>query len=248
VAEQPDPVPLTPTAYLPYLEQAAADFAAIVDAGDLDAPVPGCAPWLLRDLAQHLGSVHRWARAAVVEGRPDAASITDVPGERAALVAWFRDGADALLMTLRDTDPDARCWAFGPRPHTASFWFRRQAHETAFHAGDAAASQGAARPYGAELAVDGIDEVVGLMFPRQVRLDRAPAVPDALAVEPAEGGRWVLAGDGTGSAQEAAATVSGPAEALLLLLWHRTTLDDDRVSVVGPRPVAETVLGSALTP
>ena len=246
--EQPDPVPLTPTAYLTYLEQAAVDFAAVVDTGDLDAAVPGCAPWRLTDLAQHLGSVHRWARAAVVEGRPDAAVITDVPSERADLGAWFREGADALLATLRGTDPENPCWAFGPRPHTASFWFRRQAHETAFHAGDAAASQGATRPYGAELAVDGIDEVVGLMFPRQVRLDRTPALLTALAVEPAEGGRWVLAGDGTGSAQDAAATVRGPAEAILLLLWHRTTLDDDGVSVVGPRHVAETVLGNALTP
>ena len=86
------------------------------------------------------------------------------------------------------------------------------------------------------------------MFPRQVRLDRTPALPTALAVEPAEGGRWVLAGDGTGSAEDAAATVRGPAEAILLLLWHRTTLDDDGVSVVGPRHVAETVLGNALTP
>ena len=62
------------------------------------------------------------------------------------------------------------------------------------HAGDAAASQGATRPYGAELALDGIDEVVAMFFPRQVRLGRTPPLPTALAVEPAEGGRWVLCG------------------------------------------------------
>jgi uncharacterized protein (TIGR03083 family) len=264
-------VPLTSAAYLPHLEQAAADVVAVLETGVLDAPVPGCAPWRLTDLAHHLGGVHRWARTAVVDGRPDAKSV-EAPTERAALVAWFREGADALLATLRETDPNASSWSFGPPPHTASFWFRRQAHETAVHAGDAAASQGATRAYGTELALDGIDEVVGLFFPRQVRLGRTPPLPTALALEPAEGGRWVLAGDGTGRGRQATASrptagrpggrragrlreasdsvpavVSGPADALLLLLWHRTTLDDPRLAVSGDRAAAEAVLAAALT-
>jgi uncharacterized protein (TIGR03083 family) len=245
------PSPLTPANFLPHLERAAADFATVLETGALDAPVPGCAPWRLTDLAHHLGGIHRWARTAVVEGRPDAKTV-DAPAERAALVAWFREGADALLATLRETDPNAPSWAFGPPPHAASFWFRRQAHETAVHAGDAAASQGATRAYGTELALDGIDEVVGLFFPRQVRLGRTPPLPTALAVEPAEGGRWVFAGDGTGPAAGRSpaavpATVSGPAEAVLLLLWHRITLDDPRLAVSGDRAAADAVLGAALT-
>jgi uncharacterized protein (TIGR03083 family) len=234
--------PLTPSAYLPYLAQAAADVVDVLQTGDLDAPVPGCAPWRLTDLAQHLGGIHRWACTAVVEGRPGD-ETADAPADRAALVAWFRDGADALLTTLRSTDPDTPCWAFGPRPRTAAFWFRRQAHETAVHAGDAAASQGATRPYGAELALDGIDEVLGVFVPRQVRLGRIPPLPATVALAPHEAGRWIL-GDGT----EAAATVSGPAEALLLLLWHRVPLDDARLTVAGDRAAAEAVLGTALTP
>jgi hypothetical protein len=116
------------------------------------------------------------------------------------------------------------------------------------HAADAAASQGATRPYGAELAVDGIDEVVTAFFPRQVRLGRIPPLPTALAVEPIEGGRWVLAGDGTGPAPRTVpAAVSGPAEALLLLLWHRTTLDDPRLVVSGDPAAAGVVLAAALT-
>ena len=240
-------VPLTPAAYLPHLEHAAADFAAVLETGDLHAPVPGCAPWRLTDLAQHLGGIHRWARTAVVEAR-SGDKTADAPTDRAALVPWFREGADALLATLRGADPDAPSWGFGPPPHTAGFWFRRQAHETAAHAGDAAASQGATRPYGGELAVDGIDEVVGTFFPRQVRLGRIPPLPTALAVEPVEGGRWVLAADGTTAPpDDVPATVSGPAEALLLLLWHRTTLDDPRVSVSGDRTAAEAVVGTAVT-
>jgi uncharacterized protein (TIGR03083 family) len=235
-----------PRTHLPDLERAAADFVAVLETGDLDAPVPGCAPWRLTDLAHHLGGVHRWARTAVITGPSDDKDPADAPTERAALVGWFREGADALVGTLRATDPDTPCWTFAP-PHTAAFWLRRQHHETAMHAGDAAASQGAVRPYGAEQALDGIDEVVGTFFPRQVRLGRIPPLAHALAVEPAEGGRWVLAGDGTAAVDAADATVSGPAEALLLLLWHRIGPDDPRVTVSGDAAAAHAVLAAAVT-
>lgn len=240
-----------PLTYLPHLEQAVADVAATLETGDLDAPVPGCPPWRLTDLAHHLGGVHRWARGAVLGDPPGAREPADAPTERSALVAWFSDGADALVATLRDTDPGTPCWTFGPRPHTAAFWFRRQAHETAAHAGDAAASQGATRPYGTELALDGIDETVGVFFPRQVRLGRIAPLAHALAVQTDEGDRWVFAGDGTAGLDgqppdRVDGTVSGPAEALLPLLWHRIPLDDARVSVSGDRRAVETVLACAL--
>ena len=47
---------------------------------------------------------------------------------------------------------------------------------------------------------------------------------------------------------EPAATVSGPAEAVLLLLWHRIVLDDPRLTVSGSRAAADAVLAAALTP
>jgi uncharacterized protein (TIGR03083 family) len=239
--------PLTPAAHLPYLERAVLDFAAVLEAGDLDVPVPACAPWRLRDLAHHVGNVHRWARTAVIEARVGSEPV-DAPLRRAALVAWFRSGADALLSTLRTTDPDTPSWAFGPLPHTASFWFRRQAHENSLHAGDAAAARGATRPYGAVLAADGVDEVVSRMFPHQVRLGRIPPLPVAVALAPTEGGRWVLAGDGTACPDTVDATVSGSAEAMQLLLWHRTGLDDPRLTTTGDRAAAEVLASTALTP
>ena len=248
VSAQPRPIPLTPSACLAHLERAAATFADVLQAGDLDAPVPDCPSWQLVDLAHHLGGVHRWARTALVEGRPGSEIATDAPTQRAALLDWFRDGAETLATTLRDTDPATPCWTFGPRPRTAAFWFRRQAHETALHARDAAVSQGPPPPLPPDLAHDGVDEVVGMFFPRQVRFGRIPPLPAALALETTEGARWVLAGDGTGSETDAPATVRGPAEALLLVLWHRIPLDDDRLAVSGQRQVADTVLGSALTP
>ncbi len=249
-------LPLSPDAYLTHLAAAVADVAAVLESGDLDAPVPACAPWRLTDLTHHLGGIHRWARGAVVGERVDSRTVDDAPVERAALVSWFREGADDLIATLASTDPETPCWTFGPAPRTVAFWLRRQAHETAAHAGDAAASQGATRPYGIELALDGIDETVAMFFPRQVRLGRIPPLAHAVAVAPDEGGRWVLAGDGTTPPADAEvieagaveATVSGPAEDLLRLLWHRTTLDNARLTISGNRRAADAVLTTALTP
>jgi len=236
-------VALAPLTCLVHLDRAAGDVLARLETGDLDAPVPGFPRWRLTDLAYHLGGIHRWARTAVVAGPSDERTVAG-PTDRAALVGWFRAGASALLATLRATDPATPCWTFGPEPRTAEFWFRRQAHEIVLHAYDAAASQGVTTPVVPMLALDGIDEVVTMFFPRQINLGRTASPPVSLALEPDEGGRWVLTGDDPAPA----ATVTGPAEAVLLLLWHRVGLDDPRLAVTGSRADADAVLAVALTP
>jgi hypothetical protein len=81
------------------------------------------------------------------------------------------------------------------------------------------------------------------MFPRQVRLGRTASSPAALGLTATEGGHWVLAGGGGAGP---AVTVSGPAEAVFLLLWHRIVLDDPRLTVSGSRAAADAVLAAAL--
>lgn len=237
---------LAPSTYLAHLDRAAGDVVARLETGDLDAPVPGCPGWRLTDLAHHLGGIHRWARSAVADGRPEERSF-DGPADRAPLVDWFRAGAADLADTLRAADPDAPCWTFGP-PRTTTFWLRRQAHETVLHALDAAASQGVVVPLQPDVALDGIDEIVTMFFPRQVRLGRTAPPPVSLELTPDEGGRWVVEGAGPGADPEPAATVTGPAEAVLLLLWHRIDLDDPRLTISGSRDAADAVLAVALTP
>lgn len=241
--------------YLPRLESAAQRFEQLLAEGDLEAPVPPCPGWRLADLAGHLGRVHQWANHAVVEGNPDAVT-TSAPTSRDGLVEWYRDASGTLVQTLRASDPQTPAWGFGPKPRTVAFWHRRQAHEATMHLWDAGASQGAPAPIDVALALDGIDEVVSMFFPRQVLLGRTPALERSLALESIGPGagprRWVLAGAGSGpaSAPDAAAevTVEGPAEALLLLLWGRIGLDDVRLAVSGDQAAARTVLGAGITP
>jgi uncharacterized protein (TIGR03083 family) len=243
---------LTPSEFVDRLDTAAEQFAAALAGADLEAPVPTCPGWTLTDLAAHLGEIHQWAEHAIVAGNPDAQTIPE-PAEPAALVQWYRDAARALSATLRATDPQSAAWTFGPKPRTASFWFRRQAHETTIHLWDAQVAQGDPEPIESRLALDGIEELITLFLPRQVRLGRTGPLERALALEPTDGpDRWVLTGDGTGPGcaadAPAEATVSGPAETLLLLLWGRVSLDDAGLAVSGDESAAHAALSATLTP
>ena len=243
---------LSHTDALAHLERRQAVFADLLSTTDLDAPVPTCPGWTVTTLAHHLGTVHRWAAGAVREGRPLDLEETG-PTDREALVAWYREGADGLVALLAATDEAAEVWSFGPKPRTARFWSRRQAHETAMHVEDLGLAAGALPPLPADLALDGVDEVATMFFPRQVHLGRTTPLERSLALMPGGAGRWVLAGSGVAAddVPDADATLAGPAEVLVRLLWKRVTLDDALaagVALDGDEAAARAVLGARLTP
>jgi len=241
---------LSPARGLAEFEGLAADVLRLLHHADLGRPVPSCPGWSIADLVGHLGETHRWAEHAVRTGRPDVPEVSPPLADRAALADWYRESADGLLRTLRAAGPDAACWSFGPRPHTARFWFRRQPHEAAIHRWDLAAALGVDPGYPETLALDAVDEVVTLFFPRQVRLNRIPPLSASLGIS-ADGHEpgWVLAGDGGGPlVGPSDAEASGPAAALPLLLWGRLPLDDSRFRLTGDRASAAAVLSAGIVP
>jgi len=238
---------LTPAEYHEALERDAADFIGIIQAADPDAQVPACPGWVLTDVGRHLGSVHRWARDAIIIGCPGDQPIG--PDDQQALVAWLRDGADALVATLRNTDPESPAWTFGPSPHRVAFWGRRQAHETAMHLVDAQQSAGLPVRMDPALAADGVVEVATMFFPRQVRLARLAPLRDGLRIVLTDAPvTAVLAGDGTDGSAPTAATITGPAVDVLLALWGRAALSSLDVDVHGDADVAMSVLSAGITP
>ncbi len=112
--------------------------------------------------------------------------------------AWFLDGTAPLLATMAALDPEAPCWNFGPPPRTAGFWLRRQAHEHAIHLIDASQASGRAAPdLGADIMLDGVDEVLTMFTPRQLRLERMQQPEKAVSFHvpgqpacPRVAGRW----------------------------------------------------------
>jgi uncharacterized protein (TIGR03083 family) len=194
----------------------------------LDAKVPPCPQWTVRDVVTHVGGVHRWA-TSIVRDRLDhdpAPREEDLatPGSRDPL-EWFRDGHTELLATLRKADPDLRCYAFLPAPSPLAFWARRQAHETAIHRADAESAFGEITPFAASFAADGIDEMIN-GFARRRRSFRYVDSPRTLALRPADVDGWTitLAPDGvrsTPGVAPAEVTVTGSASDVYLWLWNR---------------------------
>jgi uncharacterized protein (TIGR03083 family) len=204
----------------------------------LARPVPACPGWTLDQLFGHVGSIERWAAAVVREATFVEEPVP--PAEGAA--AWFLDGVAPFLEAMTALDPGKACWNFGPPPRTAGFWLRRQAHEHAIHLIDACQALGLEIPaLGEDTMVDGIDEVLTMFTPRQLRLDRMPHLDRAVAFHVPGARSWTL---GPGPAE---ATVSAPLSGMYLGLWGRSNLEDTAI-IEGDTALARRVLRGPLTP
>ena len=212
------------TDHLEHLRADADAVLRVLSGGPVDALVAACPGWTVRELVEHLGSVHRWATEVVRTGAPQQEQAYD----GADLSGWFAEGVSVLLETLAAADPASACWSF-TTDKTVGFWHRRQALETAVHRWDAEDAVGEAGSIDPSLAADGVTEGVELMTPRQLKLGRVDAVPGVSLQATDTGQEWLL-GDG-----DPVGWVEASAQDLLLLLWHR--LDPADVQVTGDAAV-----------
>jgi uncharacterized protein (TIGR03083 family) len=195
----------------------------------LDAPVPTCPEWHVRDLVRHTGAVHRWAAGFVADGRTEPAAWDETAPDDTALVAWYRRTHSGLVDTLEAAPADTDCWTFLPAPSPLAFWARRQAHETAVHRVDAQSALGTERtPVDAAFAADGVDELLtGFQVRKRsrVRTDRPRTLRVLTHDRP--GGDWLVHLSPEPPVVErgvpgaADCTIGGPAEAVYLALWNR---------------------------
>lgn len=218
--------------------------AALVDAADLDRPVPALGRWKVRDVVAHLGGVHRWATRVVETRSLDGPGFRKSKLDGGELVEWFRHGLAPLVMAL-DVDGDAPCPNFNPgSPSTLRFWQRRQLHETTVHRWDIERGLGRSGSIQPTIAADGIDEYLDVF----VRTRGKQTLSAALCLEAADVGRsWCLAPsakpgrlDIGGDPADSAAVLRGPAQGLLLHAWGRLDLEAAGLVVDGDVAVART--------
>ncbi|MGO9963083.1 MAG: maleylpyruvate isomerase family mycothiol-dependent enzyme [Acidimicrobiales bacterium] len=223
-------------------------FAALVETASPSTPVPSCPGWAVNDVALHLGSVHRWAehlvRARAAARIPSSEMDLDegpVDGE------WIRLGGEALLETLRASDPADPMWAWGLDQHVR-FWSRRQLHETLVHRFDLEIAEGHRPAAAAHVAADTIDEFL-------INLARAEYFSPKVALLRGRGESIVLRATDTGNAwtvrlhpdrfdvlvdeQEAMASMSGRAVSMALVLYRRLSLADSDLDVAGAHGLVE---------
>jgi uncharacterized protein (TIGR03083 family) len=259
--------PLPAHLYHAQIEASSATFAAIASAADPDLPVPSCPDWSLRQLTTHTGQVHRWA-AELVGTRSasyiEFGSVPDSrpPGDGAALGRWLTEGAARLVAVLREAGQDP-VWAFGATA-PASFWARRQAHETMVHCADAQLTVGDQVRLPAGLAADAIDEFLTIMSgrrrggtdPRAAALapgtalhvhatDHGLSGNDQWLVRRGDDGVVVLASHDGHDGDDGDVTLAGPAGEVLLVLLRRRPIGEREdaaeraVRVLGNRAVLD---------
>jgi uncharacterized protein (TIGR03083 family) len=209
-------------------------------ARDLDAAVPPCPGWTVRDAVVHTAEVYEH-KILVATGRGERPTAwRQEPPDGMGPVEWYDDALRRVIDVLRTTDPNAPSLTWWPADQTAGFWTRRMAQETAVHRADVESAFGLITPVDAELAVDGVDEVLVQMLPGAWNDEPMPDLTGTLVVS--TGGRsWhvVMKPDTVDVAEgegDADATVTGEPSDVLLWLWGRapdsavkTTGDQDAV-------------------
>jgi uncharacterized protein (TIGR03083 family) len=215
-----------------------------VEPAALVEPVPWCGDWSVGDVIGHLSGVQRWATALARQpGETFRRRDMERPPRGPDVLGWYEAGVEPMLDAFATLDLDVvvHTWA-GERPR--GWWLRRLTHETAVHRWDVdAGARGAdaVRELDADVAVDGIDELLENFVPLVADALRGQGATLHLHATDADG-EWQLtfAPDGLEierSHAKADAAVRGPASEILLLLWNRRSLDDTGAEVFGDEDV-----------
>jgi uncharacterized protein (TIGR03083 family) len=153
-----------PLDYLSHIRAESARFGAVLRDCDPDRQVPTCPEWTAADLLWHLTEVqHFWG--TIVRGREQSPPKTDPPRPEtyADALAEFETSAAVLADALAETPDDVAVWTWSS-DHTIGFVRRRQAHEALIHRLDAELTADAVTEFDPDLALDGVDEVMRVMF------------------------------------------------------------------------------------
>jgi uncharacterized protein (TIGR03083 family) len=254
---------LTFDGYLAHLRDESARFRAVLADCDPEARVPSCPDWSAADLLWHLARV-QWFWGTTMRNRPaapegdddDEVAGPERPASYDGLLAAYDGYSAALLAELEKADPAEPAWSWASE-QTVGFTFRRQAHEALIHRLDAEQTAGRVTPLDAELAADGVDECLDVMFGGKPPWGAFAGLPHYVRVDITDAGKsiWVQLGTFSGTdpdggasyadepdiavvadpGAEPDAVVSGPAPALDGWLWRRG--DDADISVTGDRGI-----------
>jgi uncharacterized protein (TIGR03083 family) len=212
------------------LAQLASDGAALrAAAKDLDAAVPTCPGWAVRDAVEHTAVVYAH-KSTIIEGSlqepprpwPPAFMFDDVRN-------FYDEQLHRVLEALTSRAPATPVWTWFEPEQTVGFWIRRMMQETVIHRADVESAIGGRPDIPDEVAVDGIDELIDRMLcedDEDYYEGGAPGTGERVAVT-AAGSAWtVTLGPEVASftreaAADADATITGDAGTLLLALWNR---------------------------
>jgi uncharacterized protein (TIGR03083 family) len=191
-----------------------------------DALVPTCGDWNIDDLARHVWGVYSKVTLFVATRattRPDV--MPEMPaGDPVDLLSTQ---LDELVVALEEAEADTPIWTWVfDAPEGAIFWARRMAHESAVHRFDAQNAHGIRQPIDAELAADGVDELIDVIMPRVYGRDQVVGPTGTIALRALDGNQWFLELESGGVRrvdliESPDVTASGTDSAVLLAAYGR---------------------------
>ena len=229
---------LEPAEYHRLLHVETARMAAIAP-DMLSAEIPHIEGWTVHSIVGHTGWLLRYVSLNLAAS-PDEAPPRSAVGEPPIgpdVLGWFAEGADLAASALADADLDTfrPSWT-GPQP--ASWWLRRTAQELAMHRWDAYAAIGVPDPIDAELARDGVDEVLEFFVPNRMQFETLAGSGETMHLHATDldHGEWLLellADEVRWEHGHAKGDVAakGTTSDLLLLMWSR--LPPSRLELFG---------------
>jgi uncharacterized protein (TIGR03083 family) len=249
--------------YSRFLDCLAADFARLraIAPTDLTAAVPSCPGWTVADLTRHVGEVYLHKTLAIRDGAEPEPWPPQELAEEEPLALVDRAYA-GLLDEFAGRKPEDPAGSWYSPEMTVGFWIRRMAQETVIHRIDAELGVGSpVMPVPADLAVDGIDELLKVFVAYSVG-EWGEYFTDVLSGSPGrtytvrtEGAAWrvrtapgqftVADGAGDGASD---VTVSGPPMAVLRWVWNREAAGEpSEVTVDGAPEAVDELRGCIVT-
>jgi uncharacterized protein (TIGR03083 family) len=194
-----------------------------------DVPVPTVGEWTMSDLLRHVAEVYTWV-AHIVTERVTERPPREPVSKDADPVLLVADALDELVSAFGTTDATTPVWNWSPQPDVAAVWARRMAHESAIHRNDAQRAHGVAQPIDAELAHDGMDELLDVIVPRVIERDELELPAMTISFVATDEGSWHVRLEGSAItrlevAKEPDVTARGTASALLLGAYGRVPWD-----------------------
>lgn len=212
--------------YVQLLRSDAARLREVAERG-LQQPVPPCPGWDVSAAVAHTGEVYLHKVACT---RLLASPDPWPPPEHADRepVELFDEGLEELLAIFASAGSEAPSYTWWPPDQSVGFWMRRMALETTVHRVDVELASGVPTPVDADLALDGIDELLVMMVAGDDWAEHGTSEPVDATVRITSGGRsWTVAVDAglvlvdRSAAGEAAVEVAGEPSDVYLWLWGR---------------------------
>jgi uncharacterized protein (TIGR03083 family) len=200
----------------------------------IDADVPTCEAWSMDDLVRHVARIYlRVTQLLTTRAIEDPGAKPELPD--GDVLDIFSHALDDVVAALQDADAETPVWNWSDQPDLAKFWARRMAHESSVHRFDAQAAHGMMQPIDAELAGDGLDELIDVIAPRLYVRDNVTGPTGTIALDSSDNGTWCLELEPHGLKRldvltEPSVTVRGTTSVLLLASYGRapwTSLDVD---------------------